>query len=83
MIILKWTLIVVAVAYVGGLAALFLLQRAVLFPIPTRERVAPAAAGFPQVEEHVLITDDGGLDAPQTATPNGAELLSPPQFHPD
>ena len=59
MTILKWTLIVLAVAYLGGLVALYLLQRAVLFPIPTRERVAPAAAGFPQVEEHVLTTEDG------------------------
>lgn len=59
MTILKWALIVVAVAYLGSLVALYLLQRAVLFPIPTRERVAPAAAGFPQVEEHVLGTDDG------------------------
>jgi fermentation-respiration switch protein FrsA (DUF1100 family) len=59
MTILKWTLIVLAVAYLGGLAALWLLQRSVLFPIPTRERVAPAVAGFPQVEEHVLTTEDG------------------------
>jgi fermentation-respiration switch protein FrsA (DUF1100 family) len=59
MTILKWALVVLAVAYLGGLVALWLLQRSVLFPIPTRERVAPAAAGFPQVEEHVLTTDDG------------------------
>jgi len=59
MTILKWLLIVVAVIYVGGLAALFLLQRSFLFPIPTRERTVPAAAGFPEVEEHVLTTADG------------------------
>ena len=59
MTILKWLLIVVAVIYVGGLAALFLLQRSFLFPIPTRERITPAAAGFPEVEEHVLTTADG------------------------
>ncbi|MCP4618112.1 MAG: alpha/beta hydrolase [Bradyrhizobium sp.] len=59
MTILKWLLIVVAVIYVGGLAALFLLQRSFLFPIPTRERTAPAAAGFPEIEEHVLATADG------------------------
>ena len=59
MTILKWALIVLAVVYLGGLAALWLLQRSVLFPIPTRERVTPAAAGFPQVEEHVLTTEDG------------------------
>jgi uncharacterized protein len=59
MTVLKWLLISVAVIYFGGLAALLLLQRSFLFPIPTRERVAPATAGFPQVEEHVLTTADG------------------------
>src|SRR5262245_57965581 len=59
MTILKWILIVAAVIYLGGLAALFLLQRSFLFPIPTRERTAPATAGFPEVEEHVLTTADG------------------------
>jgi fermentation-respiration switch protein FrsA (DUF1100 family) len=59
MTILKWLLILVAVGYVGGLAAMFLLQRAILFPIPSSERIAPSAAGFPQVEEHVLTTADG------------------------
>ena len=59
MTVLKWLLIVASVGYAGGLAALFLLQRAVLFPIPQVFRIAPAAAGFPQVEEHVLTTADG------------------------
>lgn len=59
MTILKWLLIIVAVGYLGGLAALFLLQRSFLFPIPTHGRVTPAAAGFPDVEEHVLTTADG------------------------
>src|SRR6476620_8121335 len=59
MAVLKWLLIVVSVGYVGGLAALFLLQRSVLFPIPQVFRVAPAAAGFAQAEEHVLTTADG------------------------
>ena len=59
MTVLKWLLIVVSVGYIGGLAALFLLQRSVLFPIPHVPRMAPAAAGFPQVEEHVLTTADG------------------------
>jgi uncharacterized protein len=56
---LKWLLIVVSVGYAGGLAALFLLQRSVLFPIPQIERTSPAAAGHPRVEEHVLTTADG------------------------
>ncbi|MGQ0683304.1 alpha/beta hydrolase [Bradyrhizobium sp.] len=55
----KWLLIVVALGYAGGLVALFLLQRAVLFPIPPGGRIAPAAAGFPQAEEHLLTTADG------------------------
>ena len=59
MTILKWLLIIVAVGYVGGLAAMLLLQRAILFPIPSSERIAPAAAGFHDVEEQVLTTVDG------------------------
>ena len=55
---LKWLAALVAIGYLGGLAALFFLQRSILFPIPSRERVAPAAAGFPEVEEHVLTTAD-------------------------
>jgi fermentation-respiration switch protein FrsA (DUF1100 family) len=59
MTILKWILLVVAVFYLGGLAALFLLQRSFLFPIPPAGHIAPAAAGFPQAKEHVLTTADG------------------------
>src|SRR5690242_6873633 len=59
MTILKWLLIVIAVLCTGGLAAMYLLQRSILFPIPPTGRIAPAAAGFPQVEEHVLTTSDG------------------------
>ena len=59
MTVLKWVLIVAALGYLGGLAVLFFRQRAMLFPIPTSERTAPAAAGFPEAEEHVLTTADG------------------------
>jgi uncharacterized protein len=59
MTVLKWLLIIAAVGYVGGLAALFLLQRSLLFPIPQVARTAPAAAGFPDAEEQVLSTTDG------------------------
>jgi fermentation-respiration switch protein FrsA (DUF1100 family) len=59
MTVLKWLLIVVAVGYFGGLVALFVLQRSFLFPIPQVGRVAPADAGFPAAEEHVLTTADG------------------------
>ncbi|MGT2435726.1 alpha/beta hydrolase [Bradyrhizobium betae] len=59
MTFLKWTAIVVAAGYLAGLVLLFVKQRAMLFPIPTAERTAPSAAGFPQAEEHVLTTSDG------------------------
>src|SRR6267378_5560543 len=59
MIDLKWLVVVVAVGYLGGLVAVFLMQRAFLFPIPQTIRTAPDAAGFPEAEEHVLTTADG------------------------
>jgi uncharacterized protein len=59
MIVLKWLLIVVSVAYLGSLAVLYVKQRSILFPIPTVARTTPQAAGFPQAEEHVLTTSDG------------------------
>jgi uncharacterized protein len=59
MTILKWLLIVVAALYCVGLAALFAMQRAMLFPAPPVGRTAPAAAGLPQAEEHVLSSADG------------------------
>ncbi|SFH88471.1 alpha/beta hydrolase [Bradyrhizobium sp. Gha] len=59
MTFLKWFAAIVAAGYCAGLALLFVKQRSMLFPIPTTERTAPAAAGFPQAEEHVLTTSDG------------------------
>jgi fermentation-respiration switch protein FrsA (DUF1100 family) len=59
MTFLKWIAIVVAAGYCAGLVLLFVKQRTMLFPVPTAERTAPAAAGFPQAEEHVLTTSDG------------------------
>ena len=59
MIVLKWTVIVAALCYLGALVALFLAQRSFVFPIPTTARTKPAAAGFPLAEEHVLTTSDG------------------------
>jgi fermentation-respiration switch protein FrsA (DUF1100 family) len=59
MIFLKWTAIVLAAGYVAGLVLLYVKQRDMLFPIPTVVRQAPAAAGFPEAEEHVLTTADG------------------------
>src|SRR4030088_736378 len=59
MTVLKWLVAVISIGFLGGLAALFLLQRSFLFPIPQAVRTAPAAAGFAQAEEHLLTTDDG------------------------
>lgn len=59
MTVLKWLVGLAALGYVGGLAALFLLQRSFMFPIPQASRTAPAAAGFPRAEEHLLTTADG------------------------
>ena len=59
MTLLKWAAIILMAGYAAGLVLLFVKQRAMLFPIPTTERTAPAAAGFPQAEEHILTTSDG------------------------
>src|SRR6266403_2901880 len=59
MTVLKWLIALASIGYLGGLVALFLLQRSFLFPVPQAERTAPAAAGFPQAEEHLLTTADG------------------------
>lgn len=56
---LKAIIIVIAVIYLVGVAVLYLRQREMLFPIPPVGRTAPAAAGFPEAEEHVLTTTDG------------------------
>lgn len=59
MTFLKWIAIVLASGYLAGLLLLYVKQRSMLFPIPTAERTAPSAAGFPQAEDHVLTTSDG------------------------
>ncbi len=59
MIVLKWILNVLGVIYLGGVAVLYVKQREMLFPIPPVGRTAPAAAGLPEAEEHVLTTADG------------------------
>ncbi len=59
MVALKWILFLACFGYLGYLAALFLGQRLLLFPAPTRERIPPQAAGLGEAEEHVLTTSDG------------------------
>jgi fermentation-respiration switch protein FrsA (DUF1100 family) len=58
MTFLKWGVIIVAAGYLAGLVLLFVKQRDMLFPIPKTERKAPASAGFPEAEEHILSTSD-------------------------
>jgi fermentation-respiration switch protein FrsA (DUF1100 family) len=59
MTVLKWSLIVGAACYFGFVTLLYFAQRAMLYPIPEKTRTSPAAAGFPEAEEHILSTRDG------------------------
>jgi fermentation-respiration switch protein FrsA (DUF1100 family) len=59
MTVLKWSLIVGAACYFGFVTLLYFAQRSILYPIPEKTRTSPAAAGFPEAEEHVLSTSDG------------------------
>ena len=58
MTVLKWLVVLVSVGYLGGLVALFFVQRAFIFPIPQTVRTTPQAAGFAEAEEHFLTTAD-------------------------
>jgi fermentation-respiration switch protein FrsA (DUF1100 family) len=46
------------VAFGGFVVLMYLAQRSLMY-LPERQRVLPAAAGFPQAEEVVLDTEDG------------------------
>ncbi|MCF8475571.1 MAG: alpha/beta hydrolase [Pseudolabrys sp.] len=59
MAIVKWLAIVAVLGYGGVLAALYLLQRSVMYPAPQTVRTAPAAAGFAEAAEIGLDTADG------------------------
>src|SRR5882757_2717195 len=59
MTVLKWSLIVGAACYFGFVTLLYFAQRSMLYPIPEKTRTSPAAAGFPEAEEHILSTGDG------------------------
>lgn len=59
MAVLKWLLISVASIYAIVIAVLYLAQRSMLYPIPQTIRTTPAAAGYPEAEEHALATADG------------------------
>src|ERR1700761_3418798 len=55
----KWIVIILGMIYLAGVAVLYFKQREMLFPVPPVGRTAPAAAGFPEAEEHMLTTADG------------------------
>jgi fermentation-respiration switch protein FrsA (DUF1100 family) len=59
MTVLKWSLIVGAACYLGFVVLLYFAQRSMLYPIPEKTRTSPAAAGFPEAEEHIISTSDG------------------------
>jgi uncharacterized protein len=59
MTILKWLVVFASIGYVGCVIVLFFAQRTLVFPIREAVRTSPAAAGFPQAEEHILTTADG------------------------
>lgn len=59
MTVLKGFGIAIVLGYAGILAALYLMQRSIMYPVPQTARTAPAQAGFPQAEEVILDTADG------------------------
>lgn len=54
-----WIVICAAVIYVAVLSAMYVFQRALLFPAPQTTRTDPASVGFPQAQEVLLDTKDG------------------------
>jgi fermentation-respiration switch protein FrsA (DUF1100 family) len=58
MALLKWTLIVLLAGYVGAVALLYVVQRALMY-FPDTERTPPAAAGLPGAQEILLDAADG------------------------
>jgi uncharacterized protein len=58
MVLLKWTLIVLLFGYVGVVAVLYVVQRALMY-FPDTERTPPAVAGLPAAQEILLDTADG------------------------
>jgi pimeloyl-ACP methyl ester carboxylesterase len=54
-----WAGISLVALYALAVAALFVLQRSLLYPVPQAARTTPVAAGFPQAEEALVKTSDG------------------------
>ena len=59
MTLLRWAAVYLVLLYAAAVAALYVFQRALLYPIPQTTRTTPAAAGFPEAEEIVVTTRDG------------------------
>jgi dipeptidyl aminopeptidase/acylaminoacyl peptidase len=59
---MPWLKLLIAGAvliYGAMIGAMYVLQRAVMYPAPQTTRTAPAAAGLAQAQEHTLDTTDG------------------------
>ena len=56
--VVKWLAFATVVIYAIIVAAMYVGQRSLLFPLRP-ERTAPAQAGFPEAQEHILTTQDG------------------------
>jgi pimeloyl-ACP methyl ester carboxylesterase len=59
MTLLRWTAAGLVLAYVVAVAAMYVFQRTLLYPVPQAVRTTPVAAGFPEAEETVARTRDG------------------------
>jgi fermentation-respiration switch protein FrsA (DUF1100 family) len=56
---LRWAALWLVVFYVAAVVAMYVFQRALLYPVPQAFRTAPAAAGFAEAEEIFVKTRDG------------------------
>jgi fermentation-respiration switch protein FrsA (DUF1100 family) len=56
--VVKWLAVAAVVIYAAIVAAMYVGQRSLLFPLRP-DRTAPAQAGFPEAQEHMLMTQDG------------------------
>lgn len=59
MMVVRWIVGGVIAVYLAAVAAMFMFQRALMYPAPDTARTSPAAAGFAEAEEVVLNTRDG------------------------
>jgi uncharacterized protein len=57
--LLTWLLGFIAIGYACLVAALYVVQRDILYRPPHKSRIAPTDANFPQADEVVLSTADG------------------------